>query len=112
MTIDRILQTYITHVNENTAPIKITIIVGGTIITGTAVSAGTYLAQQGLANVPGQTEEDTETLLKTAAANEFIHLIQATVLTTSGNGIRLQQDDAWRIPLSSVDGFSLGHLTL
>lgn len=123
--IDFYLQSLVNMANDHGTEIGITLVLGGTVLTGTLISGPTYFkafSEAFAAAWPGdaQAKEDIRESLalpstmygqgKTEAVGaSFIHLKGATVRTP--NGYLPESGMLWRGRLTEVSGFMLGSIS-
>lgn len=122
---DQLLQWIVEHTNVNGNEHRITLTVGGSLISGILIAADTYIEEiadqfSSVFDAVDGTAEDIRSFLLSwkVSRNEdedknvvpqFIHLRNAEVFTSNGRPI-VSGGSLWRGKISSVDGFNLGRL--
>ncbi|CAN7774730.1 gas vesicle accessory protein GvpU [Paraburkholderia hospita] len=122
--VDFYLQNLVTMANTQDVEMGITLVLGGTVITGQLISGKTYFESFGaLFASAWNSDEDGKKAIQEAmskpaemygpdksdaAGPSFIHLKNATVRTPSG--ALTNQGVLWRGRLTEVSGFMLGEI--
>jgi hypothetical protein len=120
--VDWYLQQMVKMANEQGVEMGVTLVVGGSVITGTMVSGATYFETFAEQFASGWTDEESKGTIQKALAQpaqlyahgknndplgaSFIHLRDARIITPSE--AMPTQGMLWRGRLTEVSGFSLG----
>ncbi|MGJ9383099.1 gas vesicle protein GvpU [Salipaludibacillus neizhouensis] len=118
---DNILQLLTETANTKDYTVDITLNVKGSVVTGTVVSAMTYLEEiAGEFSEENDIEQTIYEKLMEAASNlkdeeapetNYVHLKDAKLFSESGKSLPSNGSVLWRGKLSDIDGFFLGKIT-
>jgi hypothetical protein len=119
---DWFLESLVNIANETEVGVDVTLMVGGTVVTGTLASGKQYF--EGLAGLKFQGNQEIGDVLKQVFADagqalqpagdeppQYVHLRDARVVTTAGT-LPTNEGMWWRGHLSEVDAFWVGSLGL
>jgi hypothetical protein len=117
---DWFLESLVNIANETEVGVGVTLLVGGTVVTGTLASGKQYF--EGLASMKFEGNREIGDVLRQVFADagqalppageeapQYVHLRDARVVTTAGT-LPTNEGMWWRGQLSEVDAFWVGSL--